>query len=146
MPSDWREMRQLTGKIDSLMQDIGVYVEDVEISDYSGVTTFDLRMSTSGYESNPDGYEEFLENLKEHEDKYDAMLRVIEKHLAEEEYIGPIEFDRFREEDLVKFGESLKNFNGVYNRSIDLSKYPTAIYILQLNTKDGMVNKKLILE
>ena len=46
----------------------------------------------------------------------------------------------------IIFSESLKNFNGVYNRSIDLSKYPTAIYILQLNTKDGMVNKKLILE
>ena len=110
MPSGWQAERVLTGKVDSLMQDIGVYVEDVEISDYSGVTTFELRMATSDYEANPDGYEEFLENLREYEGKYDAMLRVIEKHLAEEEYIGPIEFDRFREEDLEKFGESLKNF------------------------------------
>ena len=46
----------------------------------------------------------------------------------------------------VIFSESLKNFNGDYNRSVDLSQYPNAIYILQLNTKDGMINKKLVLE
>ena len=46
----------------------------------------------------------------------------------------------------VIFNESLKDFNGDYNRSVDLSQYPNAIYILQLNTKDGMINKKLVLE
>ncbi len=44
------------------------------------------------------------------------------------------------------FSELLKDFNGDYNRSIDLSQYPNAIYILQLNTKDGMLNKNLVLE
>tara|TARA_B100001115_G_scaffold125517_1_gene94088 strand:+ start:631 stop:879 length:249 start_codon:yes stop_codon:yes gene_type:complete len=46
----------------------------------------------------------------------------------------------------IIFSESLKEFNGDYNRSVDLSQYPNAIYILQLNTKDGMINKKLVLE
>ena len=46
----------------------------------------------------------------------------------------------------VIFSESLKDFNGDYNRSVDLSQYPNAIYILQLITKDGMLNKKLVLE
>ena len=46
----------------------------------------------------------------------------------------------------VIFSESLKDFNGDFSRSIDLSQYPNAIYILQLNTKDGMINKKLVLE
>ena len=46
----------------------------------------------------------------------------------------------------VIFSESLKDFNGDYNRSVDLSQHPNAIYILQLNTKDGMLNKKLVLE
>ena len=46
----------------------------------------------------------------------------------------------------VIFSESLKDFNGDYNKSIDLSQHPNAIYILKLNTKDGMINKKLILE
>ena len=46
----------------------------------------------------------------------------------------------------VIFSESLKKFNGEYNRSVDLSQYPNAIYILQLNTKDGILNKKLVLE
>tara|TARA_B110000003_G_scaffold240932_1_gene247881 strand:- start:1182 stop:2642 length:1461 start_codon:yes stop_codon:yes gene_type:complete len=46
----------------------------------------------------------------------------------------------------VIFSESLKDFNGDYSRSVDLSQYPNAIYILQLNTKDGILNKKLVLE
>ncbi|MDC3390705.1 aryl-sulfate sulfotransferase [Flavobacteriales bacterium] len=46
----------------------------------------------------------------------------------------------------VFFSESLKDFNGDYYRSVDLSQYPNAIYILQLNTKDGMLKKKLVVE
>lgn len=46
----------------------------------------------------------------------------------------------------VIFSESLKYFNGNYNRSVDLSQYQNAIYILQLNTKDVIINKKLVLE
>ena len=46
----------------------------------------------------------------------------------------------------VIFSESLKDFNGEFSRIVDLSQYPNAIYILQLNTKDGMINKKLVLE
>ena len=46
----------------------------------------------------------------------------------------------------VIFSESLKDFNGDYNRSVDLSQYPNAMYILQLNTRDVIINKKLVLE
>ena len=46
----------------------------------------------------------------------------------------------------VIFSDSLKDFNGDYNRSVDLSQYPNAVYILQLNTKDVIINKKLVLE
>ena len=69
-----------------------------------------IRIASNDYEPNPDGYERFLSDLKDYDDKHDAMVRVIEKYLAEEEYIGPIEFDRFKAEDLEKFGASLKNF------------------------------------
>jgi len=46
----------------------------------------------------------------------------------------------------VIFSESLKDFNGDYRTCVDLSEYPNAIYIFQLNTKDGIINKKLVLE
>ena len=46
----------------------------------------------------------------------------------------------------VIFSESLKDFSGDYNTAVDMTAYPNAIYILQLNTKDGMLNRKLILE
>ena len=46
----------------------------------------------------------------------------------------------------VIISESLKYFNGDYSTSVDLSEYPNAIYIFQLKTKNGMINKKLVLE
>ena len=46
----------------------------------------------------------------------------------------------------VIFSESLTDFSGDYNRTVDMKPYPNAIYILQINTKDGMLNRKLVLE
>jgi hypothetical protein len=46
----------------------------------------------------------------------------------------------------VIFSETLTEFSGDYNRTVDMTPYPNAIYILQLNTRDGMLNKKLVLE
>ena len=46
----------------------------------------------------------------------------------------------------VIFSETLTEFSGDYNRTVDMTPYPNAIYILQLNTRDGMLNKKLIIE
>lgn len=110
MPSGWREESVLTGAIDRRLQDINVYVDEVTIEDYGGTTTFDIRIPANDYEPSPDGYDRFLSDLREYDEKYNAIVRVIEKYLAEEQYIGPIEFDRFKAEDLEKFGASLKNF------------------------------------
>ena len=44
------------------------------------------------------------------------------------------------------FTETLTEFSGDYNRMVDMTPYPNAIYILQLNTKEGMLNRKLVLE
>lgn len=110
MPSGWRAESELNGKIDSLLQGINVWAEEVEFQDYNGITEFNIRIGSNDYEPSPDGYERFLDDLKNYDDNYPAMIRVIEKYLAEEEYIGPIEFDRFKDQDLEEFGRSLKNF------------------------------------
>ena len=46
----------------------------------------------------------------------------------------------------VIFSKTLTEFSGYYNKTVDMTPYPNAIYILQLNTKDGMLNRKLVLE
>ena len=46
----------------------------------------------------------------------------------------------------VLYSESLMDFSGQYYRTIDMTAYSNAIYILQIGTKDGILNKKLILE
>jgi len=46
----------------------------------------------------------------------------------------------------VIFSETLEYFSGYYNRALDMTPYPNAIYILQLNTQNGTLTKKLVLE
>ena len=42
--------------------------------------------------------------------------------------------------------ETLLDFIGDCNRTVDLATYSKAIYILQINTKNAMVNGKLNLQ
>jgi len=60
--------------------------------------------------------------------KQDLRLRVINS-LAEEVFL--IE---------------LQQFTGEYTKGIDLSNYATGIYFLEIETNDGIINKKLILQ
>ena len=46
----------------------------------------------------------------------------------------------------VIFSETLEYFSGYYNRALDMTPYPNAIYVLQLNTQNGTLTKKLVLE
>jgi hypothetical protein len=46
----------------------------------------------------------------------------------------------------VIFSKTLTEFSGYYNKTVDMAQYPNAIYILQLKNKDGMLNRKLVLE
>ena len=44
------------------------------------------------------------------------------------------------------YTESLESFVGNYSKQIMLGKYPKAIYFLVIETEDGVINKKLILQ
>ena len=44
------------------------------------------------------------------------------------------------------FTENLENFEGEYTHSFNLSEYSKGIYLLELDTDNGIVNKKLILQ
>ena len=46
----------------------------------------------------------------------------------------------------IVFKENLENFDGEYTHSFNLSEYSKGIYLLELDTDNGMVNKKLILQ
>ena len=47
-------------------------------------------------------------------------------------------------EEIIK--EDMQQFVGEYVKSIDLSKFDKTVYLLQLTTKAGKINKKLILQ
>ena len=46
----------------------------------------------------------------------------------------------------VIFTENLENFEGEYSHSFNLSEYSKGVYLLELDTDNGIVNKKLILQ
>ena len=46
----------------------------------------------------------------------------------------------------IIFTENLKDFEGEYSHSFNLSEYSKGIYLLELDTDNGIVNKKLILQ
>ena len=41
--------------------------------------------------------------------------------------------------------EELYQFSGEYIKSVDLNKYSKGIYILEIKTQQGIINKKLTL-
>ena len=46
----------------------------------------------------------------------------------------------------IIFTERLENFDGEYTKSFNLSEYSKGVYLLELDTDLGIVNKKLILQ
>jgi hypothetical protein len=46
----------------------------------------------------------------------------------------------------IIFIENLNRFKGEYSKQINLKEYPKAIYFLEIETQDGVINKKLILQ
>ena len=46
----------------------------------------------------------------------------------------------------VVYDEELFEFVGEYTKAIDLSNYDRSIYFLEIETKNGKINKKLILQ
>ena len=44
------------------------------------------------------------------------------------------------------YAENLGKFVGLYTKQINLKEYPKAIYFLEIETDDGVINKKLILQ
>ena len=46
----------------------------------------------------------------------------------------------------VIFTENLEKFEGEYSHSFNLSEYSKGIYLLELDTDNGIINKKLILQ
>ena len=110
LPSEWRALHNLSEEVrEALDNNASIYAEEVDISDYSGVTSFRLDMSTEGYEPNPDGYESFLDELLEWDSKYDAAKSVIERFLQNEGYIAQGAFLDLADK-MEDVGSQLKNF------------------------------------
>ena len=46
----------------------------------------------------------------------------------------------------IVFIDNLENYIGQYKKQINLNEYSKAIYFLEIQTNDGIINKKLILQ
>jgi len=90
--------------LENLLSDVGVYAQEIDIGEIDGQAYIRIMLSTDNYESNPDGYESFLDELHDLEAKYGVIERVVEKYLTKEGYMAPSAFDTAEEEfsDLAK--------------------------------------------
>lgn len=104
-PEDWRTQSLLTRELGDALNNISIWPEEVDIYD-NHIT---VRMSTGDYNPNPDGYEEFLSNLEDADEKYASIVRAIEKTLMIEGYLETSALDKLSDE-LDDFGPELKNF------------------------------------
>jgi len=46
----------------------------------------------------------------------------------------------------IVFIDNLENYIGQYKKQINLNEYSKGIYFLEIQTNDGIINKKLILQ
>ena len=46
----------------------------------------------------------------------------------------------------IVFTDNLENYIGQYKKQINLKEYSKAIYFLEIQTNDGIINNKLILQ
>jgi len=46
----------------------------------------------------------------------------------------------------VVYTENLEQFVGEYTKAIDLATYTKGVYFLEIETNDGIINKKLIFQ
>ena len=89
LPDGWSEKGDLANEIrEGLSEDAGLYFDDADFGFYDGKTTIRLDVSTDAYEPNPDGYESFLEELSDMDEK-EGVERIVRKVLAKEGYIKP---------------------------------------------------------
>ncbi len=95
---------------DKLRQETDLYnIDEIDISETRDTIEIRIMLSTDGYEPNPQGYDAFLAEVDNSDDRYLEMKRVVEKYLVKEEYMTPSAFDAANEE-LTEFASTLKNY------------------------------------
>jgi len=104
LPSYFRD-RDLEG----LLAEEGFYAEEIDIGEIDGQSFIQVRLSTDNWESTPDGYEGFLDELESLDDNFTKMKRVVEKYLTAEGYMSPSPFDA-SEQEFMDLATSLSNF------------------------------------
>ena len=113
LPDEWRELSKLSDQFrEKLDVNASVYAEEVEIEDHDGLKVA-IKMATDGFESNPEGYESFLEELAEVDKKFDQMKAIVRSVLQSEGYMGKTDFESM---DFKEFSKNLANFEFQDNR------------------------------
>ena len=80
----------LTSELSEALRDqIYVYADDVDINDWQNTISFNFNIMNEGYDANPDGFESFADYVEsDWDNNYDAIKKVIKRHLIKEEYMG----------------------------------------------------------
>ena len=113
-PDNYREESEITKEIQrNLDLEASVYVEEVEYLTYNDIVEVRIFMNTYDYQPDTDGYEHFLQDMYDYDQKYKSMYRVVQLTLQKMGYLSKGAFDSLDSDDLQN---SLNNFGVIDNR------------------------------
>jgi len=98
IPTGWNEAdyRDLTEEIREELRDkIHVYTDEVDINDWQNTISFNFNIVNEDYDPNPDGFDSFADMIEsEWDNHYDAIRKVIKRHLIKEGYMAPDAYEK----------------------------------------------------
>ena len=97
--SDWMTMMRA---LDDALEDLGLYTEDVDMHDSGDVLSIDIAIvdQDGHYGPDPDGAYEFLQWVKEFENKYDEVRAAFQDVLLDHDLLKAAPADVLRSDDL----------------------------------------------
>jgi len=80
---------------EELRNQIHVYADDVDINDWNNTISFNFNIMNEDYDPNPQGFDSFADYIEsEWDNNYDAIRKVIKRHLIKEEYMAPDAYEK----------------------------------------------------
>ena len=83
--------------IEALREQTHVYADDADINDWQNTISFNFNINNEDYDPNPEGFDSFADYIEtEWDNSYEAIRKVIKRHLINEGYMAPDAYEKLR--------------------------------------------------
>jgi hypothetical protein len=83
--------------IEALRDQVHVYADDADINNWQNTISFNININNEDYDPTPEGFDSFADYIEsEWDNQYEAIRKVIKRHLIKEEYMGADAYEKLR--------------------------------------------------